>query len=250
MKMQRTMIWSVVTVVAANLCWVPFCGAELVYPTVRVGLDDTKPGLQVTFDVDPFKLPIDWGSRTGGAGDPVYSGGRATLSINQFHRYQPTLKGLTTIVGMSTNEDWALSMTFEISTDEPGLRTIFETSAFSGGDMVKLLNTTTPNQFTLQGRSGGTTYGTIATFMMTPAVEHTLTLHFKAANSRLDFYVNDTLITSDFEGRANGGAGSPYYDISFIQVDSGQASDTGVYIYDEVLIGPLQPPQGAVITIQ
>jgi hypothetical protein len=147
---------------------------------------------------------------------------------------------------MSTNEDWVMSMKIEIVTNAPNAKTIFETSAASGGDMAKLVTTAVANQFRLDGRSGGSGYGTIATFTMTSAVEHTLTLHFKTANSRLDFYVDDTLIASDFEGRANGGG--PYYDINFYQVDD-SGSNIGVYTYDDVLIGPpLAPPDGTVLS--
>ena len=221
----------------------------------EVKLDDTKAGVQVTFDVSPFKNPIDWGIRIGGAGDPLYTNGQATISGSQFHRYQPTFSGLVAVVGMSVSEDWVMSMKIEIVTNAPANKTIFETSAASGGDMVKLITTAVANEFTLQGRSGGTyltasLYGTIATFTMTSAVEHTLTLHFKVANSKLDFYMDDTLIASDFEGRANGGG--PNYDINFIQVDD-SSSNIGVYTYDDVLLGPLAPPAplgGTVITIR
>jgi hypothetical protein len=243
MKMKTTIIWCVVVV--ANVCWVPLLAG--VIPEVK--LDDTKAGVQVTFDVSPFKTPIDWGKRTGGAGDALYSGGRGTHFDGQYHRYQPTLKGDAGVVGMSTNEDWVMSMKIEIVTNAPGNITIFETSAASGGDMAKLVTTAVPNEFRLDGRSGGTTYGTIATFTMTSAVEHTLTMHFKVANSKLDFYMDDTLIASDFEGRANGGAGSPFYDINFYQVDH-SSSNIGVYTYDDVLIGPLAPPDGTVVGIR
>jgi hypothetical protein len=85
---------------------------------------------------------------------------------------------------------------------------------------------------------------------MTSAVEHTLTLHFKVANSKLDFYVDDALVASDFEGRANANAntGPPYYDINFIQVDDSN-SNIGVYTYDDVLIGPLALPAPLVGTV-
>ena len=62
--------------------------------------------------------------------------------------------------------------------------------------------------------------------------EGTVTVHYKAANQRMDFWLDDTLVLADFE------SGNGAYDIAFIQIGGGGGSFENLLV-DEVVLGVL-----------
>jgi len=117
--------------------------------------------------------------------------------------------------------------------------TIFEAMSEPGGDMCKFWGTGNDNfklGTALPGARG--TYYDLWAGTLSTGVERTLTLHYKADNGLLDFYIDDDLIVQDFE--------TPGYAMHRFQALSGGASVAGDTI-NEITIGVPEPATMALL---
>ena len=131
--------------------------------------------------------------------------------------------------GMPTTEDWVLQIVcgrmdnttaagkmWEIAT--PANQNMFHLDIYAGGS-IRLY----------YGGDFGPEYVTLPANTWNPDGLHTFTLHYKAATTRLDFWMDDTILLADFQSEDGG-----TYDYS-------RSPMRGPINYDSWVAGPLVP---------
>ena len=145
---------------------------------------------------------------------------------------------------MDVNKDWVFQVSFAIeNTDTAGNDELFGLDA-GGEGLLKVLganrdtSTGTPSS-TLPG-VGEDRYGILHgprvdgslqfTVIDGPITQGTVTIHYKASNQRLDFWLGDVLVLADFETRPS------RYDVDFVQLGGGKVSFEDS-LWDNLFIG-------------
>ncbi len=228
--------------------------ASVAQATPVAYLDDSEPGLGVNFNNGTSDM-MAWGAKNywsdgswpGLVGYPDwdYTGGKAEPNLESslgpvYGRLLTTLKdedvGAYPTVGtpMSAGTDWIASMLWTNNTTDSTAR-MFEMAArqtASNYDIAKFYGTGSGNTFKLDGGNGTNSYVTLWTGSLSTGVERKLTLHYKASNSRLDFYIDDTLVAADFPARR------AVYNL--YRVNYGSWTVTGD-VLDDLMVGVPEP---------
>ncbi len=183
--------------------------------------------------------------------------GEINRCVNSTRRYNPTFKNPVSSddkIPMDTTRDWLFTVSFAIeNTDTFGTDKLFEFAAATRGASP---NRSTEDLLAIKGAyaeegdsstlPGGLEnryriihgpwldgqpepYGTV---IDQPLTQGKITVHYKAANQRLDFWFDDELILADFESL------SGTYDINFVQLGGGGTSFENA-LWDELYIGVL-----------
>lgn len=220
-------------------------------------LDDASPGLNVQV---PFSGPDSYGNTYWGY--PTLWGGFSTATgmdqtggrmfndaDNGFFRYNTTNKnqnpaaGQYTTTAMSTAQDWVMSMEWE-SNMQAVSGPVFEAS-HATNDVARFESYNSSGQYQLLAGNGSSGYAQIALFTageIAPNAVHTLTLHYKASNQKLDFYIDGVLEAADFASRGT----SPAYGINFLQVGGGRVRNNpniaATDYFDNIKIGIVPEP--------
>jgi len=226
-------------------------------------LDDAQPGLnvQVPFGGDGFgntyaAYPTQWGGLNGTSGIDPTSGRIVNDTDSGYIRYRTTNKGQNpaagqyTVTPMSTAQDWVFSTEWE-SNMQATAGTVFELSA--ANDVARFESYNSSGQYRLLGGDGSSSgYSQIAVFALgdiTANTVHTLTLHYKASNSRLDFYIDGVLKAADFQSRG----ASPGYALDFVQLGGGRTRNSpsvpAIDAFDNVLVGIAEVPEPATTSL-
>ena len=148
--------------------------------------------------------------------------------VNATIRAVPTFKnqpapGILEGVPMRTDVDWVVSVDFKVD-NVPG-------DTFGGDKLFSLGTLTdgpeTDNFFLVTGANNGMHTETVIPEQI---FEGKMTLHYKASNQRLDFWIDQTMILADFEGA------SGFYDLNSLQLGGGGISFENV-LFDNIMLG-------------
>ncbi|MCC7086662.1 MAG: dockerin type I repeat-containing protein [Pirellulales bacterium] len=228
-----------------------FATTAFSYAVPVAQLSPTDPGLNIEFpfvgpdafgNTNPL-LPTQWGGYITGAAVTISDDGRLVDSgDNAYVRYNTTMQGVNpapnqyTKTAMDITKDWVLSMEWESDMQET-LGTVFEASAILQD--VARFRVTSPGAYELQGGDGGGPYASIKTFpagYLQPNTVYTLTLHYKASNQLMDFYINNTLEAVDFPAPGT----EPDHAVDFLQLGGGALTAVpGLNYFDNIQIGLL-----------
>ena len=218
---------------------IPALGAAAWAQAPTVLLSDDQPGFYMNFDNETSDFNgygyKEWW--TDGLWD--YTGGAMTSTAEggSWGRLKTSRKDdHETPAALSADQDWVFSM---IWTNNVGTgTTVFEAMAGgSGGDIAKF---TGDGGGLVEGNTrfrllANASYGTVVSLTIPLGETHKLTLAYEAADGRLDFYLDETLVRENFEARIG------RYNFGRFQVLGGAHSKPGD-VFDEIIAGPAGPP--------
>ena len=192
--------------------------------------DESQPGLDLNFD-DGTSDFTDYGvSMRFSDDDWTFADGQVTSNADEtYARLRPGMKGdHGQYTAMSDAQDWVFSVqwTNNVSTHT----TIFELGS-EGGD-IAVFKGRSDDEFELGGAEPGArgSYPRLWSGTLSTGVERLLTVHYKTATQKIDFYIDDDLIMADF------GSVSGNYQFNFVQLLGGAHSPPGE-TFDDVKIG-------------
>ena len=200
-------------------------------------LDPFEPGLQVTFDVAGDSSPVDWGVTPGGSGFVIANGVATNSAVNALLDYQTTTKGSSTVQALGDTEDWVFSCQWQTdaTAQSPSIASVFGLSG-PGGDLVQFRGINDAGQYIFMGGDGSGDYVQIGDpITYSNGVLNDLILHYKADVGAFDFWSNGVLVKTNVASRTG------TYEVDFVRIRGGGSSFTR-YLYDNILIGPTNPP--------
>ncbi len=165
----------------------------------------------------------------------------STVRAGSTFKNTPLPPGLSLFQGipMDISKDWVFSFDFRIGIpvgDTFGNDKLFETIADTG-DIMKLLGAGDSGGSFLNGEAdryrlyhGDGAGNHISTLINVPVQQGHITLHYKAANERMDLWLDDMKLVGDFASFNNG------YGINRIQLGGGSPSFENA-LYDNVVLG-------------
>ena len=198
------------------------------------------PGLDAQFSTD-FEANV-YGHKTFQGGSPTISGGEAELNGGDTLRYESTLEnGAPTQTKMPSTSDWVLEYKFRQTGDHTANEFAFLVKNLDGpSEKVLLMRSKgggSTDDWAIQygGGAGGGTWTDLVTGLVLGDTLHTLTAHYKASNSRIDFYWDGAL-----QGGGNTELTHGVYEPQFTQLQGIEAN--GVVSFESVVWGQIPEP--------
>jgi len=203
-----------------------------VIPVPAIGFDGLHPGLDVPLDLN--SNPVVYGRRTVNTGTWTFDGASAkvtspTVNYNSTLRYATTLKNdAATTTPMPADTDWGFELTYK------------HTGGFNGGVPWFARYTASDNSFdyriislwqvstsswSIKVGDGSGGWVDAVTGLNLGAIFHKFTTHYKAANQRMDIYVDDVLMAE------NVALGHGQYTLNLVQLEDADAVGTDSYGY-------------------
>ena len=191
------------------------------------------PGLNAPLDDDTDPDTYGkWQSGNGWTMDGDSASADAAVAPLAYGRYLTTLEGEESMTAMPTDQDWVLEIV-QKHTGDFNAESAWFTKNWDADTRMVMLNCVGGDDWILRVGNAGGGWDVVASQLSLGNDWNTFTVHYKAADGKLDAYQNGALIAGDFQ------TGHGNYDINHIQFETLRM---GTDWYQSIKIGQIPEP--------